>query len=62
MLEPDEPVAAIGSGAPIAIAAAKALLRKTDLSAPEIVSEALKIAAEQCIYTNDKIVLETIES
>jgi ATP-dependent HslUV protease subunit HslV len=61
VMEPDSSVMAIGSGASVAIAAAKALLRNTDMPAEEIAAEALKIAAEQCIYTNDEIVLETIE-
>lgn len=60
VMEPDAPVMAIGSGAPVAIAAAKALLRHTGLQAAEIAEEALKIAAEQCIYTNDQIIVETL--
>lgn len=62
VLEPDEPVAAIGSGGPAALAAAKAMLRHTDLSAAEIVKNALIIASEQCIYTNDKIIVEVMPS
>lgn len=62
VLEPDEPVAAIGSGAPAALAAAKAMLRHTGLSAAEIVKNALLIASEQCIYTNDKIIVEVMPS
>jgi ATP-dependent HslUV protease subunit HslV len=61
VMEPDSGTMAIGSGAPVALAAARALLRNTDMNASEIVTEAMKIAAEQCIYTNDQIVLETIE-
>lgn len=61
VLEPDEPMAAIGSGAPIALAAAKALFRNTSLTAAEIVKNALQITSEQCIYTNDKIVLEVLQ-
>ncbi len=60
VMEPDSPIMSIGSGSSIAIAAAKALLRHTSLKADEIAVEALKIAAEQCIYTNDQIVLETL--
>lgn len=60
VMEPDAPVMAIGSGAPVAISAAKALLRHTGLPAAEIAEEALKIAAEQCIYTNDQIIVETL--
>jgi len=62
VLEPDEPVAAIGSGAPAALAAAKAMLRHTGLSAAEIVKNDLSIASEQCIYTNDKIIVEVMPS
>jgi ATP-dependent HslUV protease subunit HslV len=53
ILEPDDGVAAIGSGGPYALAAAKALISNTDLSARRIVEEALRIAAEICIYTNE---------
>lgn len=62
VLEPDEPVAAIGSGASFALAAARALVRHTDCDAPTIVQLALGIAAEQCIYTNDNIFVETLHS
>ena len=60
VLEPDDGVAAIGSGGPYALAAARALLRRTTLSAEEIAREALVVAAEICIYTNDQISLETL--
>ncbi len=60
VLEPDEAIAAIGSGAPAALAAARALVRHTSLPASEIVKNALLIAAEQCIYTNDQIVVEVL--
>lgn len=60
VLEPDEPLAAIGSGSAIALAAAKALLRNTNLSAIEIVKKAILIASEQCIYTNSEIVVEVL--
>jgi ATP-dependent HslUV protease subunit HslV len=60
VMEPDSPVMGIGSGATPAIAAAKALLKHTELSAAEIAREALLIAAEQCIYTNGEIILETV--
>ncbi len=55
VLEPDEGVAAIGSGGAYARAAATALLRHSALPAAEIVREAMTIAAETCIYTNDNI-------
>jgi ATP-dependent HslUV protease subunit HslV len=60
VLEPDDYVAAIGSGAPYAQAAARALLRHSALTAEEIVREAMAIAAEICIYTNREISLEVL--
>jgi ATP-dependent HslUV protease subunit HslV len=60
VVEPDEEVIAIGSGAPMALSAAKALLRFTDLSAREIVETSLRIAAEVCIYTNNELVIEEL--
>ena len=60
VIEPDDGIVAIGSGGPYATAAARALLRKTELSAKEIAVEAMKIAAEICIYTNAHLVLEEI--
>ncbi len=56
----DEPILAIGSGANYALAAARALVRHTDKSAGEIVREAMKIAAEICIYTNDRLTVEEL--
>jgi ATP-dependent HslUV protease subunit HslV len=55
VIEPDDGIAAIGSGGPYAVAAARALARHTDKGAKEIVEEALRLAAEICIYTNDNI-------
>jgi ATP-dependent HslUV protease, peptidase subunit HslV len=55
VLEPDEDVAAIGSGGSYALAAARALRDRTDLSAGDLVRDALRIAADICIYTNDRI-------
>ncbi len=55
VLEPDDGIAAIGSGGSFALSAARALLRHTTFSAEEIAREALGIAAEVCIYTNDQI-------
>jgi ATP-dependent HslUV protease, peptidase subunit HslV len=55
VLEPDEEVAAIGSGGAYALAAARALRDRTDLDAGAIVRDAMRIAAEICIYTNDRI-------
>jgi ATP-dependent HslUV protease subunit HslV len=57
VIEPDEDVVAIGSGGGYALAAAKALLRHSDLSAAEIARTSLEIAADICIYTNDQITL-----
>jgi ATP-dependent HslUV protease subunit HslV len=58
VVEPDEKVAAIGSGSAYALAAAKALLRNSDLSAPEIAQRALQIAGEMCIFTNTNITVK----
>src|SRR5258708_25338170 len=55
VIEPDEGIAAIGSGGPFATAAGTALLRNTKLSAQRIVDESIKIAVEVCIYTNDNV-------
>ena len=60
VIEPDDGVLAIGSGAPYALAAARALIRHADKSAEEIVKESLKIASEICIYTNDNITIEKL--
>ncbi len=60
VVEPDDGIAAIGSGGPYATAAARALARHADLSAPEIAKEAMRIASEICIYTNDHIVVEEL--
>lgn len=61
VIESDDDVMAIGSGGPFAQSAARALVRHTDLSSSEIAEEAMKIAAEICIYTNDHIILEELE-
>ena len=58
VMEPDDGVAAIGSGGPYALAAARALVGFPTLTAAEIAREAMKIAAGLCIYTNDQIVVE----
>jgi ATP-dependent HslUV protease subunit HslV len=60
IIEPDDNIAAIGSGGPYALAAAKALVKYSNLSAYEIALESLKIAASICIYTNAKIVVEKL--
>jgi ATP-dependent HslUV protease subunit HslV len=60
VLEPDDAVTAVGSGGPYALAAARALLRNTQLEATEIVRKSLEIASEICIYTNGKINIEEL--
>ncbi|HAV43078.1 TPA: HslU--HslV peptidase proteolytic subunit [bacterium] len=60
VLEPDNGVVATGSGGPYALAAAKALIGHSNLSAAEIVREALKIASNICVYTNDQINIEEL--
>jgi ATP-dependent HslUV protease subunit HslV len=60
VIEPDDGVAAIGSGGSYALAAARALLRHTDLPAGAIADAALRIAGEICIYTNDQIHLREL--
>ncbi len=62
VIDPDEPIAAIGSGGSYATAAARALLENTELSAREIVEKSLRIAGEICIYTNDKITIEELQA
>ena len=61
VIAPDDDVLAIGSGAPIALAAAKVLLKHSDLKAREIISESLQLTSEICIYTNAQIEIDTIE-
>ena len=60
VVEPDDGVAAIGSGGTYAQAAARALVKHTDLSAADIARSAMEIAASMCIYTNDHILLFTL--
>lgn len=61
VIEPDDKIVAIGSGGMYALAATKMLTKFSNLSAKEIVREALKTASEICIYTNDKINVEVID-
>lgn len=61
VIEPDDGVAAIGSGGPYALAAARALLRETTLSPADIVAKAMTIASEICVYTNDHIIVEKLD-
>ena len=61
VIEPDDNIAAIGSGGMYALAAARALSGHTDLAAAEIAGQALHIAADICVYTNHNIVVENLE-
>ncbi len=60
VIDPDGGVVAIGSGGNYALAAAKALLENTDLSAHEIAEKALHIASSICVYTNDHVIVEDV--
>jgi ATP-dependent HslUV protease subunit HslV len=61
VIDPDEQIAAIGSGGSFATAAARALMENTDLTAREIAEKAMKIAGDICIYTNDHITIEELK-
>ena len=60
VIEPDDGIIAIGSGGAYALAAARALIRHTDLGARAIAEEALKISAGICVYTNSEITIEEL--
>jgi len=60
VIAPDDGIVAVGSGAPYALAAARALIRHTGMDAGTLALEAMKIAAEICVYTNDTITVETL--
>ena len=60
VIEPDDGIVAIGSGGPYALAAARALAKHTQLGAREIVEEAMRLAGEICIFTNDQIHIEEL--
>ena len=60
VIEPDDGLIGIGSGGPFALSAARALVAHTDLDAKTIVTEAMRIAAEICIYTNAQISVEVL--
>ena len=60
LIQPDDGILAIGSGGPYALAAARALLKHTSMTAREIAQESLRIAADICIYTNDNITVESL--
>ena len=60
VLEPEDGLIGIGSGGPFALAAAKALMAETELPAEEVARRAMAIAADICIYTNDRIAIERV--
>lgn len=60
VISPDDGVAAIGSGGNFALAAARALVQNTDMSAEDIAVKAMEVAASICVYTNDHITAETL--
>jgi ATP-dependent HslUV protease, peptidase subunit HslV len=60
LIEPDDGLIGIGSGGPYALAAARALCAHSELDAPRIAEEALRIAAAICVYTNDHITVEVL--
>jgi ATP-dependent HslUV protease subunit HslV len=62
VIEPDEEVAAIGSGGPYALAAARALLAHSDLDAKSIALESMKIAASICLYTNKEFEIKSLST
>ena len=60
VIEPDDGILAIGSGGNYALAAARALVKNTDLTPAQLVREAMEIAASICVYTNDQILVEEL--
>ncbi len=60
LIQPDDGLLAIGSGGSFALAAARALLQHTSMTAPQIAAEGLRIASSICIYTNDNITVESL--
>ena len=62
VIESDDNVAAIGSGGPYALAAARALIKHSDLDATGIAREAMRIAADLCIFTNDRVTIEELDT
>ena len=61
VIEPDDGLAAIGSGGPYALAAARAMIKHAELSARDVAEEAMKIAADICIYTNENITVKELK-
>src|SRR6202043_1540998 len=62
VIDPDEGIATIGSGGSYALAAARALMENSELSAREIAEKSLRIAGQICIYTNDQMTIEELKS
>jgi ATP-dependent HslUV protease, peptidase subunit HslV len=60
LIEPDDAIVAVGSGGPFAMAAARAMVRHSTLSAREIAEESMRIASEICIYTNSNLTIEEL--
>ncbi len=60
VIEPDDGIVAIGSGGPFALAAARALVKHTGMTAKEIVEEAMRLAGQICIFTNDQVTIEEL--
>ena len=61
VIEPEDGILAIGSGGPYAASSARALVRHADMDAKQVAEAAMKLAAEMCIYTNDKIIFDEME-
>jgi ATP-dependent HslUV protease subunit HslV len=62
VIDPDEGIATIGSGGPYALAAARALMENTELTAREIAEKSMRIAGQICIYTNDTVTIEELKA
>lgn len=60
LIEPDDGIVAVGSGGPFALAAARALAKHSPLSARQIAEEAMRVAADICIYTNPQLTIEEL--
>jgi ATP-dependent HslUV protease subunit HslV len=60
VVEPDDGVAGIGSGGPFALAAARALMQNTEMDPEQIAREAMRIAGEICVFTNDQVTVEVV--
>jgi ATP-dependent HslUV protease subunit HslV len=62
VIDPDEGVMTIGSGGSFALAAARALMQNTEMTAREIAEKSMKIASDICIYTNDQVTIEELKA